>query len=102
MICPPCSSYNPKTHLCVNGRVMGLRDQKKDLDLLQRLGMRYGGTLPAREMFRRLFEAIESTRQICGHDDGPVTGWEWTVCGGPEGNDDYRKARAAGLGFLSR
>jgi hypothetical protein len=101
MICPPCSKYDPATNLCVGGNGMGLRDQKKDLDVLQRLGLTYDVTLPARELYSRLFQAIHSTRQICGYDDGIVRGWEWTICGGPDGSPSYQKARACGMGFLA-
>ena len=100
MICPPCSKYNPATGLCISGNGMGLRDQKKDLDVLQRLGLEYGDALPARELYTRLFQAIGSTRQICGYDDGVVRGREWSICGGPEGSERYRRARESGMGFL--
>ncbi len=49
MICPPCGKYDPASKLCVGGRSMALRDQKKDLDVLQKLGLKYGDTLPARQ-----------------------------------------------------
>ena len=100
MICPPCSRYDPATDLCVSGNGMGLRDQKKDLDVLQCLGLSYGETLPARELYRRLFAAVSSTRDICGYVDGVERGREWRVCGGPEGAEAYRKARASGMGIL--
>ena len=99
-ICPPCSCYDPATRLCVGGNGRGLRDQKKDLDVLQRLGLRFGDTLPARELYARLFETIRSTREICAYDDGVVRGWEWSICGGPEGNKKYEEARRTGMGFL--
>ena len=79
---------------------MALRDELKDLDVLQRLGLHYGDIRPAREVYTRLFEQIASTREICGYGDGVVRSPEWRVCGGPNGNPGYEKARAAGLGFL--
>lgn len=99
MICPPCSGYDAASNRCVGGIGTGLRDQKKDLDVLQVLGMDYGDTLPAREMFQRLYERVRSTRQVCGYGDGIVRGPEWTVCGGPEGAQSYTAGRAAGLGI---
>lgn len=99
MICPPCSGYDPARNRCVSGIGMGLRDQKKDLDLLQRLGLTYGATMPAREMFRLVYARIHSTRQICGYDDGKVRAPEWTICGGPDGSPNYVAGRAAGLGI---
>lgn len=99
MICPPCSRYDPETNLCVGGRSMALRDQKKDLDVLQKLGLKYGDSLPARTLYQRLFDRIPSTRDICGYGDGEQRAPEWSVCGDPAGREAYRKARAANLGI---
>ncbi len=99
MICTPCSLFNPKTGLCIGGKSMGLRDQKKDLDVLQKLGLKYGDTLPARQLYERLYARIPSTRDVCAYGDGEVRGYEWRACGGPEGNAGYPKARAAKLGI---
>lgn len=99
MICPPCSMYDPATNLCVGGRSMALRDQKKDLDVLQKLGLKYGDTLPARKLYQLLYERIPSTRDICGYGDGQTRAREWSICGGAEKDDAYQKARAAQLGI---
>ncbi len=99
MICPPCSHYDPATNLCLGGRSMALRDQKKDLDVLQKLGLKYGDTLPAQKLFTLLYERIASTREICGYGDGEVRAREWSICGNPAGREEYRKARAANLGI---
>jgi len=96
MICPPCSRYNPESRLCVAENGMGLRDQKKDLDVLQLLGLEYGATLPARRLYRLLFEKIRSTKQICGYGDGIVRGSEWSICGG---EDLYVKGRDNNMGI---
>ena len=77
---------------------MNLRDQKKDLDVLQLLGLQYADTLPARRLYRLLFQRISTTTQICGYGDGVVRGAEWSICGGQRGNDAYRKAREANMG----
>ena len=98
-ICPPCSKYDPKTNWCVYKIGAGLRDEKKDLDVLQLLGLKYGDTLPARELYRLLFERIPSTRLICGYSDGVIRGREWIICGDPEGDERYAKARQARLGI---
>ena len=104
MICPPCSHYDPETNLCLGGRSMALRDQKKDLDTLQKLGLKYGDTLPAKNLYKLLYERIPSTRDICGYGDGERRAPEWSICGDPEGatpegREAYRKARAANLGI---
>ena len=98
MICPPCPDYNPATGLCSGVESMSLRDEKKDLDVLQALGLEYGDTLPARKLLNRLFEEIHSTTQICGFGDGVARSPEWSICCGPEGSANYLKACAAGLG----
>jgi hypothetical protein len=101
MICVPCSHYDPATNQCVRCNSMSLRDEKKDLDLLSRLGLSYGVILPARVLYRRLFRTIRSTKEICGYGDGQIRSWEWTICSnGPNGNESYRKARACGMGFV--
>ena len=101
MICPPCSRYDPKTRQCLGGKSMALRDQKKDLDVLQKLGLKYGDTLPARKLYELLYERIPSTRDVCGYGTGEETAFEWRICGDPEGQPSYLKARAAMLGIES-
>lgn len=99
VICPPCSRYDPESTFCLGGRSMALRDQKKDLEVLQRLGLQYGDTLPARELFTLLYERIPSTRLVCAWGDGEARAPEWSVCGAPEGREQYEKARDAKLGI---
>lgn len=101
MICPPCHCYDPNSGLCVRNNAMGLRDQKKDLDVLQRLGLQYGDTRPAIELYRRLFAAVCSTTEICGCGDGVARSWEWSICRGPQGSEAYVKARAVGMGLFT-
>ncbi len=100
VICPPCSHYDPESTLCIGGRSMALRDQKKDLDVLQKLGLEYGATLPAKELFALLYERIPSTRLVCAWGDGEARSPEWSVCGDPEGREPYEKAREAMLGIV--
>jgi hypothetical protein len=99
MICPPCSSYDPQSDLCLGGRSMALRDQKKDLDVLQKLGLKYGDTMPARQLYQLLYARIPSTRDICGYGDGQARSPEWSVCGSVQRDDAYQRARAAQLGI---
>ena len=90
MICPPCSGYEPSTNLCVAG--CGLRDEKKDLDVLQKLGLAYGATMKARELYSLLFEKIHTGIEICGWSNGDTTSPEWTICSGV-GEKAYEKGR---------
>jgi hypothetical protein len=100
MICPPCHGYTPSTAQCTADVGMALRDELKDLDVLQRLGLEYGDVLPARALLTRLYARIPSTRAVCGHGDGLVRAREWRICGGPDGDPRYQRAREEGLGFL--
>jgi hypothetical protein len=99
MICPPCSHYEPSSNLCLGGHSMALRDQKKDLDVLQRLGLKYGDTLPARKLYELVFLRIASTKEICAYGDGKERATEWSICGGAVKDDGYQKARREKLGI---
>ena len=99
MICPPCSAYDAVTGLCTGGHGMGLRDQKKDLDVLQRLDLNYGDTLPARTLYARLFRRIRSAREICGFQDGIVRGDAWTICETVT-KRAYERSRSSGMGIV--
>ena len=96
MICPPCSRYDPTTGYCLGGRSMALRDQKKDLDVLQKLGLEYGDTLPAKRLFALLYDRISATRDVCGWGDGVERAPEWSVCAK---ETRYSKGRDANLGI---
>ena len=96
MICPPCSFWDPKIEKCVSS--CELRDQKKDLDVLQKTGLQYGDVLPGREFLQRLFAAIRSTKEVCGFGDGIARSPEWTGCG-MNGHKAYVKGRAMGAGI---
>jgi hypothetical protein len=101
MICPPCRQYYPDFNLCIGGKSMGLRDDKKDLDTLRKLGLDYGDILPANQLYAKIYKSIKSTTEICGNIDGIERGREWRICGGPGGNNGYIKARNAGFGILN-
>ncbi len=96
MLCDPCDGYDTKTNRCVHGGGL-IRDYKKDLDVFQKLGLMPGATMKAREVYNLLFERIPSTRDVCGYGDGVVTSNEWSVCGGPDGNEGYRRTIKSGI-----
>ncbi len=100
MICPPCHFYDAEANLCYLHVGIGLRDEKKDLDVLQLLGLQYGDTLPAREYLRLLYEHVPSTKLVCGQGDGIERSPSWRICDNPEGSERYRAGRAAGLGVV--
>ena len=97
IICPPCKHYDKRGNLCVGKIGGGMRDEKKDLDVLRILGLSYGDRIPARELFQRVLQAIRSTREICGYGDGVERAPEWRICGGAKGSPNYTRGRAAGL-----
>jgi len=99
MICPPCSAYDAATGLCVGSHGMSLRDQKKDLDVLRRLDLNYGDTLPARTLYVKLFRRIRSAREICEFQDGLACGETWTACG-TAAQKAYERSRASGMGIV--
>jgi hypothetical protein len=72
---------------------------KRDLDILQKLGLVPGETLPARKLYDLLFERTSFTRDICGFGDGEARAPEWSICGGARNDAPYQKARAARLGI---
>lgn len=98
MICPPCPEFDPDSGLCTGGHGMGLRDQKKDLDVLRCLDMNYGDIVPAGKLYKILFQKICSVKEICQFTDGLATGEAWTGCG-TAATGAYEKARANGMGI---
>lgn len=102
MICTPCSGYHPDSGLCDAAFGMGLRDQKKDLDTLQLLGLDYGAVLPAWQLFELVYARIPDQRRVCAFSTGRATQEAWSVCKSaqvaPE-QSRYRQAAADGLGI---
>lgn len=90
--CHCCDGFHPETTRCVHACGL-VRDYKKDLDVFQKLGLMPGARMNARDLLKLIYERIPSTRDVCGYNDGVVTGQEWQICGGPEGNAGYAKAR---------
>ena len=95
-MCAPCPKRVPGLNACVNVLGSGgLSNEKRDLDTLQRLGLRYGSTMKARDLFRLIFERIPTTQPICGRRNAAPSVW-WDGCGEEnrsEGNRNYEKGR---------
>jgi len=100
MICPPCPYYDQAANLCYLHVGIGLRDEKKDTDVLRLLGLDYGDTLPAKDLLALLYERVPSTKLVCGYKDGIERGPSWRICDNPEGSERYRKGRAQGIGVV--
>ncbi len=94
--CDCCDGFHPATSRCVHAGGL-IRDFKKDLDVLQKLGLRPGAVLPAREFIELMFARIASTVEVCGYGDGVVRSNEWAICSGPEGNKGYERSRETGM-----
>jgi hypothetical protein len=82
MVCDPCNVYHPGENLCYHAHP---KNVLRDLRMLAVLGLPPGATLPARELYRRIFERIKTLRDICGWGDGSNYAPMWAPCGGFEG-----------------
>ncbi len=71
-----------------------LYNRKRDIDILQRMGLVPGATGPARDLFARLFSNIPTARGILRYDS--VTSPEWEGCSEAI-CDGYDRAVAAGM-----
>jgi len=85
MMCAPCSARVPKLNACVcntNGSG-GLYNEMKDLNVLQKLGLTYGTTMKAKELFKLLFERIPTIVGACAlnNNDKPSYSLWWDPCG---------------------
>lgn len=100
MICPPCHGYDPVSGTCSAAFGMGLRDQKKDLDTLRRLGLKYGDIVSVSKIYNMIFDKIENFTMICGFTTARRTGPAWTICSGEndmEGRKCFYKGKSCGL-----
>jgi hypothetical protein len=73
----------------------GLSNEKRDLDMLQKLGLEFGSSMKARDLFRLIFERIPTTKEICGRENVMPSVWS-DPCGESnrtKGNAGYEKGR---------
>lgn len=94
MMCAPCPNRAPQLGACVNVKGSGgLTNQLRDLRTLQKLGLTYGSTMNGRELFRRIFERIPSTVDICRFDSPTPSVW-YDGCGSrTHSAENYDKGR---------
>lgn len=105
MMCAPCPSRVPELNACVNVLGSGgLSNEKRDLDLLQKLGLEFGSKLKARDLLRLIFDRVPTTQEICQRNNPSPSVW-WDGCGESnlkQGNQDYEKGRRELLEELAR
>jgi hypothetical protein len=85
MMCAPCPARNSELNCCTHVWGSGeLSSQLRDLNLLQTLGLRFGSTMKARELYRLIFERIKTTHgipDICLKYNSQPSVW-WDECCG--------------------
>ena len=96
MMCAPCPRRVPELNACVNVLgAGGLSNQKRDLDVLQTLGLQYGSTVKGAVLFRLIFERIPNTMAVCKRPNPCPSVW-WDGCGESnmkKGSGNYEKGR---------
>ena len=74
-----------------------LFNAKRDLDIIQKLGLVPGDTRPAVDMFERLLANIPTAEGICGYET--VTSETWRGCR-RAASGHYEKGHALGIGAI--
>lgn len=97
MMCAPCPSRVPNLNACVCGSVAsgGLYNERKDLNVLQQLGLTYGVTMKAGKLFRLVFEKIPKAFGVCALRGDHLPDYSvWRDnCGKTTGPHGYDKGR---------
>jgi len=97
MMCAPCPARVPELNACVNVLGSGgLSNEKRDLDVLQKLGLQFGSVMEARELYRLIFERIPTTQDICRREGSLSPSVWWDGCGESncaQGNANYERGR---------
>lgn len=77
MVCDSCNVYDPARHLCYHGHI---KAALRDLMVLELLDLPPGATLPAGELYQRIYDRIGSLKEVCGWRDGSDTAPFWGPC----------------------
>jgi len=96
MMCGPCKRRDPDKGSCVNvSGLGGLSNDLRDLNVLQLLDMKYGDTMPAIDLYKKLFDVVATSAPTCSLEGYSQTSVWWDVCRPyPDGNPTYTKGRA--------
>jgi hypothetical protein len=100
MICAPCPGRSPEHNSCTHVWGSGeLDSQKRDLDVLQKLGLQFGSVIKAKDLYRLIFERITTSHgipEVCLKYNSQPSIW-WDECCGQlfQGNPrvKYEKGR---------
>lgn len=102
MICAPCPARDLRLNACtlaVKGGG-GLSNQLRDLRTLKTLGLKFGASMKARDLYMLIFERIKTTNDICTFEGIYPSVWEercaadnlrWTQEG--KENELYKEGR---------
>ena len=102
MICAPCPVRDPVLNACslaVKGGG-GLSNQLRDLRMLKKLGLKFGESMKAKDLYKLIFKRIKTTNEICTFEGIYPSVWEercavnnliWTKEG--KENELYKKGR---------
>ena len=94
MMCAPCPVRAPQLNACVHNKGSGgLPNQLRDLRVLQKLGLTYGSTVKARDLYKLIFKRISGMLEICRLDHSKPSVW-WSGCGSATTeSENYQKGR---------
>lgn len=85
MICGPCPQRVVGSNSCANVQgAGGLSNEKRDLDVLQQLGLHFGSVMKASELYRLIFEKVATSMTTCKREgNGSTSVWWDSGCGDP-------------------
>lgn len=96
-MCACCPSRIPELNACVTGNFCagGLYNEMKDLNVMRALGVTYGTTMKARELFLLIFAKMPRAYGVCAlpWDGLPETSVWRDACGKTQGPYGYEKGR---------
>jgi len=105
MMCAPCPWYDSRKSTCFTGQVSsaGLFNELKDLNVLQRLGLTYGTTMKAKELYNLIFEKIPVASGVCALEaDIPAYSIWRDGCGSEDVRHNYEKGREMLMGKFAQ
>lgn len=93
MVCDPCYEYHTGENICIRTHI---KNQLRDLNILEKLDMKPGDTLSAKELYKRVYARIGSLRDVCAWGDELDTAPFWSPCDGWK-SKRYEQARRDNL-----